>query len=445
MKTETHSAFTGITSHRSQSIRLFGGRIAMISTHGYVAATPPLGAADTGGQVVYVIELSRQLARLGWKVDIWTRRFENQPEREPVCAGVQILRAPCGGDAFIPKEYIHESLDEWNEAALAIIHREGLQYDFINSHYWDAGIAGRTLAAQLAIPHLHTPHSLGIWKERQMRTDFPHDAARFDSLYNFAVRNREETALFRDADAVIATTPVQTEMLADDYGVPLGKIPLVSPGFDEERFTPVAPAARAALRQRFGFEGKTVLSLGRLARNKGYDLLIRAFPEVLARVPDARLHLAVGGAELSDRERAVLAECRAEARRLGLGEKVVFSGHVADAELADIYRAADVFVMPSRYEPFGMTAAEALACGTPVVATTHGGFWRTLDYGVNGLFADPLDTPDLAVTISKPLLYPDFAARMGRTGARHARENLTWARAARQLLDAAPAAPAIAA
>src|SRR5919109_2573006 len=109
-------------------------RIAMISTHGYVAAQPPLGAADTGGQVVYVLELSKKLAQLGYEVDIWTRRFEDQPEIEPVVENVRIVRAPCGGLNFIPKEYLHEKLPEWNENALRFIRQYGLKYRFINSH-----------------------------------------------------------------------------------------------------------------------------------------------------------------------------------------------------------------------------------------------------------------------------------------------------------------------
>ncbi|HXT40536.1 MAG TPA: glycosyltransferase, partial [Candidatus Angelobacter sp.] len=108
-------------------------RIAMVSTHGYVAAQPPLGAADTGGQVVYVLELSKKLAQLGYEVDIWTRRFEDQPEIEPVAEQVRIIRARCGGQNFIPKEYLHEKLPAWGENALRFIKKHELKYTFINS------------------------------------------------------------------------------------------------------------------------------------------------------------------------------------------------------------------------------------------------------------------------------------------------------------------------
>ncbi len=118
--------------------------IAMFSTHGYVAAKPPLGAADTGGQVVYVLELSKQLAQLGFDVDIWTRRFEDQPEIDLVDRHVRVIRVPCGGNKFIPKEHLYQSLPEWCENALKYIQRHKLAYQFINSHYWDGGVAGQT-------------------------------------------------------------------------------------------------------------------------------------------------------------------------------------------------------------------------------------------------------------------------------------------------------------
>ena len=155
--------------------------IAMISTHGYVAAEPPLGAPDTGGQVVYVLELSKVLGRLGYNVDIYTRQFEDQPAKEPVDENVSIIRIPCGGSEFIPKEYMVDSIDEWIDNALTYISDNNQKYLFINSHYWDAGIAGMKISQALKIPHLHTPHSVGSWKKRNMEKDYPEDA---ESLRN---------------------------------------------------------------------------------------------------------------------------------------------------------------------------------------------------------------------------------------------------------------------
>jgi len=139
-------------------------RIMMISTHGYVAAEPEFGKPDTGGQVVYVLELSRCLARMGYRVDVLTRRFEGQPAREPVSDRVQVLRFPCGGRDFIPKETLCDSIPEWVTNVHHHVRARRLRYAFSNSHDWDAGLAGQALANRLGNPHVHTPHSIGAWK-----------------------------------------------------------------------------------------------------------------------------------------------------------------------------------------------------------------------------------------------------------------------------------------
>ncbi len=411
-------------------------RIAMISTHGYVAANPPLGAADTGGQVVYVLELSKKFAALGYEVDIWTRRFADQPATEPVAPGVTLRRAPCGGPEFIRKEDLHAFIPEWCEHALRIIRAEGLGYAFIDSHYWDAGIAGQHLADVLDVPHLHTPHSLGSWKEKQMA-----EGASAPDLagYNFDVRIREETALYAAADMVIATTPEQTDLLVGDYDVPEERIKMVPPGYDDARFFAVSESTRQSIRRRLGFRGPTILALGRLARNKGYDLLLRGFAVTVKRVPEARLHLAIGGEDLNERERLILGELQAIVEELHLGDTVTFGHFIPDAELADHYRAADLFVLCSRYEPFGMTAIEAMASGCPTVVTVHGGLHRALTFGRHALFTDPFDAEDLGITMMKPFKYPRLRARLARMGAHKARSLFTWTGIAQQIVALAEA------
>ncbi|HTL66913.1 MAG TPA: glycosyltransferase [Lacunisphaera sp.] len=410
-------------------------RIGMVSTHGYVAATPPLGAADTGGQVVYVLELSKKLAQLGFEVDIWTRRFEDQPEIDVVNGRVRVIRMPCGGAEFIGKEYLVEHLVEWSEHALRFIKKHQLRYQFFNSHYWDAGYATTRLAEALDVPHVHTPHSLGLWKKQLMEKDFPEEADQFDKKYNFTQRINEETQLYRHCDEVIATTPPQVDMIVNDYGAPAEQVHMIPPGYDDNRFFPMSGASREALRQRLGFEGKVVLAIGRLARNKGYDLLIDAFSVVAPRIPDARLHLAVGGAQLNDNEQKILDELKAQVDTLGLKDRVKFSGFVADADLANHYRAADVFVLSSRYEPFGMTAIEAMACGTPTVVTTHGGLYRALTFGRHALYADSFDKEDLGISVVKVLRHPRLWTRLSRMGAHKARSLFTWTGIAQQLVS----------
>lgn len=411
-------------------------RIAMVSTHGYVAAVPPLGAADTGGQVVYVLELAKKLALLGYEVDIWTRRFEAQPAMEPVNERVRVIRVPCGGPEFIPKEYLCDALAEWCVQALRFIKRHALRYEFINSHYWDAGLAGQTLAEALNVPHLHTPHSLGLWKQQQMERDYPADAAKFEQHYNFTRRIHEERRLYHNCALVIATTPPQLDFLVREYEVPAEKVRMIPPGYDDNRFFPVGDASREAIRQRLGFRGKVVLALGRLARNKGYDLLIQAFPIVAKRDPEAVLHLAVGGEQMNPGEERILAELKELAAATGCAERIHFGGFIAEKELPDYYRAADMFVLCSRYEPFGMTAIEAMASGTATIVTVHGGLYRALTFGRHALFADPFDTEDLGITMAKVFRHPRLRARLSRMGAHIARSLFTWTGIAQQLVAA---------
>jgi len=211
---------------------------------------------------------------------------------------------------------------------------------------------------------------------------------------------------------------------------------MIPPGYDDNRFYPVGQATRESLRKKFGFEGRVLLALGRLATNKGYDLLVQAFAETKKREPKAQLYLAVGGEKMDSNEREILDHCKAIATELQIQDSVHFSGFVADEDLADIYRAADVFVLSSRYEPFGMTAVEAMACGTPVVATTHGGLYRVLRFGVDGLFADTLDPHDLGITMLKPLRYRKLWERLSQNAAQTARSLFTWTGIAQQLLRA---------
>jgi len=410
-------------------------RIGMVSTHGYVAAEPPLGAADTGGQVVYVLELAKKLAQLGFEVDIWTRRFEDQPAMDVVNDRVRVLRVPCGGRNFLGKEHLVQHLGEWAEHALRFIQRHGLKYQFFNSHYWDAGVATQRLAEALDVPHVHTPHSLGLWKKQLMERDFPADAAALERKYNFTQRINEETLLYRTCDEVIATTPDQLDMIVKDCGAPAEQVHMIPPGYDDNRFFPVSAATRQAIRARLGFEGKVILAIGRLARNKGYDLLLDAFSVVAPRIPDAVLHLAVGGSEQNANEQRILAELQAQAVALGLSGRVKFTGFVADADLADHYRAADAFVLSSRYEPFGMTAIEAMACGTPTVVTIHGGLFRAVTFGRHALYADTFDKEDLGISIVKVLRHPRLSHRLARMGAHKARSLFTWTGIAQQLIS----------
>lgn len=406
-------------------------RIMMISTHGYVAAEPEFGKPDTGGQVVYVLELSKCLARMGYHVDILTRRFERQPATETVAPRVRVLRFPCGGNEFLPKETLWESIPEWVENALAHIQAKQLKYTLINSHYWDAGLAGGMLAQQLRVPHFHTPHSIGAWK----RDNMDGSPEELEGKYNFRTRIREEKVIYDEADLVVATTPAQRDILvAGDYDTPAEKIAVIPPGYDDRRFFPVSRGTRRALKQELDLEGPVVLALGRIAKNKGYDLLIRSMPPVFSRVPEARLVLAIGSTEPSPQEVAAVDELRSIAGELGIAERVVFRDYIPDEWLADYYRAADVFALSSRYEPFGMTAVEAMACGTPTVITTEGGLWEQVVWGGEALYANPFDPEAFGHMIAAVLQHREVADRLAKHGSQKARARFTWTGIAQQLL-----------
>lgn len=407
-------------------------RIMMISTHGYVSAEPEFGLPDTGGQVVYLLELSKCLGRLGFLVDIYTRRFEKQPPLEKVTDRVRILRQPCGGRDFIPKEVLCESIPEWVSNVQKFIQTKKLNYSFIDSHYWDAGLAGQMLADLLNIPHMHTPHSIGSWK----RDNMDGDAEELEAKYNFNRRVREERFIFDQCDILIATTPQQRDIVhGDNYEVALDKIKVIPPGYDDTRFFPVSAASRQAIKRELELEGPIVMAIGRMAHNKGYDLLIQSMTTVLKRVPEARLFLAVGSTEPSDDEVRQIEKLRQLTNELRIADRVILRDYISEELMPDYYRAADVFALSSRYEPFGMTAVEAMACGTPTVITTEGGLWELVKWGREAIYENPFDPDSFGHAIATVLTHPRVAHQLSRGGTQVARARFTWTGIGQQILN----------
>ncbi|MCA9236049.1 MAG: glycosyltransferase [Planctomycetales bacterium] len=407
------------------------GRIMMISTHGYVSAEPEFGKPDTGGQVVYVLELSKCLGRMGYEVDVLTRQFEDQVAVEKINDRVTVRRFPCGGDDFIPKETLCDSIPEWVENVSRWIRGEGRFFTLINSHYWDAGLAGQALASRFAVPHFHTPHSIGAWK----RDNMDGTSADLEEKYNFKQRIREEKVIYDECDVLIATTPAQKLLLLEsDYDASPEKICVIPPGYDDRRFFPVSRATRMSLKQEFDLHGKIVLALGRMAKNKGYDLLLRAMPPVFERIEDARLLLAVGSSDPNPDEIKQVNALKDLAAELGIADRVIFRDYISDEQLPDFYRAADLFALCSRYEPFGMTAVEAMACGTPTVVTTEGGLWEQTVWGLDAVFANPFDPPAFGHAIAAVLQHESVAAQLAKHGSQKARAKFTWTGIAHQLL-----------
>lgn len=405
--------------------------ILMISLHGYVAAEPELGKPDTGGQVVYVLELAKRFSRLGRRVDLVTRRFEAQPEVDEMNNNLRVWRIPFGGKEFIRKEDMHDHMGDFVTNLLSAIRASSARYDIVYTHYWDAGWAGQKIAEELEIPHIHTPHSLGAWKQETMGTDM--SAAEMETVYRFEERIRKEFLVYQMCDHVIATTEPQAELLKEQYDLLANRVTVVPPGMDEERFSPVRQADIQAIRQKHGLRAHDVLTLGRMAHNKGYDLLIRALPTLFELVPTARLIAAVGG-EDSAQDNAGVARLQELAAELGVADRIEWVQYVADDELADYYRATAVFSMSSRYEPFGMVAIEAMACGTPAVITVHGGLYELVNFGKQALYADPTRPLEYGTMLAFPMLYPDLAHQLSVEGARFARRNFGWTGIAKKSL-----------
>ncbi len=406
------------------------GSVLMISLHGYVAAEPELGKPDTGGQVVFVLELAKRFARLGYTVDVLTRQFEDQPDQDKVNANLRVFRVPFGGARFIRKEDMHDHLGDFVTNTLAVIRKRGLKYDVVNSHYWDAGAGGQKIAEELQIPHIHTPHSLGWWKRHRMKG--AKEAGEGGGL-RFEERIQKEFVLYRSCDHVIATSEQQVDLIEDEYQLPRDHVTMIPPGIDEGRFTPVPPKQLDQLREKHGIRDTDVYVVGRAAHNKGYDLIIKALPQLKKLQPKARLVLAAGANSAQDKK--LLAKWKKAAQEAGVARSVKWLGYIPDEDLADYYRVPGVFALPSRYEPFGMTAVEAMACGTPTVLTTHGGLFEQIEFGKHALVADPKRPGEFAAALSMPMQYPWLRDTLTVEGARFARRTFGWTGIARRTLS----------
>ena len=411
--------------------------VLVISLHGYVEAEPEFGKPDTGGQVVFVLELAKRFSRLGLKVDVLTRQFEDQPETDQINNNLRVWRIPFGGKAFVRKEDMHDHLTDCVTNVLSSIREQGSQYDVVYSHYWDAGWAGQKIAEELEIPHIHTPHSLGSWKQTNMGMDMDENV--MEKTYRFEERIRKEFLIYQLCDHVIATTEQQVELLKDEYDLLDSRVTRIPPGMDENRFSPVRQADLVALRKKYGLKEFDLLALGRMAHNKGYDLLFNALPTLFELVPEARLIAAIGG-EDSEQDDKGVATLRKQAEEMGFADRIVWTKYIADEDLANYFRACAVFAMPSRYEPFGMVAIEAMASGTPTVITVHGGLFEVVEFGKHALYADPNRPAEFGAMLALPMLHPALAHRLSVEGARFARRNFGWTGIAKKTMNVFSAA-----
>jgi mannosylfructose-phosphate synthase len=394
--------------------------IAHFSVHGYFDPEPILGRTDTGGQVTYVLELAKYLAQIDdIKVDIYTRQFEGRETIAPVNDRVRVVRLPCGSDKFIRKEDIFPHWDEFVDNTQKFFRDNGLSYEVLHGHYWDAGYVCMNLAERLGQPYFYTAHSLGAWKREQMGGD----ADEMEKLWKFEERVHWENILFRQAIAHTVTTEdgMQTYKRLYDFETP--DMDIIPPGVDIHRFQPLEAGEKE---RDLDTPGKYVFCLSRIDSNKGHAELIRAFAHVAREVPDAYLVIGGGSKEPKQHELNVRAEFTKIVDELNLGERVIFTGYVHDDDLATYYRKARLFVLPSKYEPFGMTTLEAMSCGTPVVATKFGGIRKNLQQEHDALMVDPTNEEEFATAITRILTDEGLSSKLIENGLTTIRERFSW-------------------
>jgi mannosylfructose-phosphate synthase len=416
-------------------------RIALVFVRGPVSPQASLEAGKVDAQVIPLLEWSKQLAQLGYEVDIWTNQGEGQSQIEPVASQVRIIRVPGGGADLTAKHQRSESLPDWGKSALDLIRNHRLNYVFIHSHYWDGGFAGRRLSQALNVPHLHTPHSLGIDESRPMDKAGGNETAQKEAQDQFSKRITREKSVCTSANLVLASSPQERELLVGDYGVAKEKCFVIGPGYDDTRFFPVGDFTRQAIRKRLGINSPLILSVERLTNSPACELLLKAFANVTQQIPEAVLHLAVSGKSLTPPEEAVFFRLRALVGELNLTGKVRFADLIPDDQLADYCRAADVFVLTNPDESITAMATKAMACGTPTVLAVPGGTSPGVSFGRPGLHADPGDPNDLGTMILKILKDSRLRLQLSRLGAEKARDSFTWTGVAQQFLAlAAPKA-----
>jgi D-inositol-3-phosphate glycosyltransferase len=391
-------------------------RIAMICVNR--CPLRPLGGKDTGGMHLYVRQLSQELGRLGVEVDIFTR-WHDASESEVMEIGkkARLIHIAAGEREDILKTDIYHCLPQFSSNLRHFLDREGVAYDLLHSHYWLSALAGEQLQAQLGIPHVATFHTLGEVKNRAR-------PAEMEPI----LRIETERKAVASADCIIAVSAEEKDDLINIYGARLGRVKVIPCGVDLGLFH---PTDKEKLRSELGLSGhsKIILYAGRIEPFKGIDILLRAVA-CLEDKKDLRL-LIVGGDSDSDGE---VARLRSLASELGIEERVIFWGTVEHDRMPLFYNAANVCVVTSYHESFGLVAVEALACSTPVVAPRVGGLATIIKDGETGYLID--DRSGEAFAQRLELLLSDEVVRQRmEDAARPSVMKYAWPIVARQVLS----------
>jgi D-inositol-3-phosphate glycosyltransferase len=391
-------------------------RIAMLSIHS--SPLGKLGSRDTGGMSVYVRELSRELGRAGHRVDMFTQSNSTNPR--PVLslqANVRLMHLTDGDRTDLPKADLHAHLGGFFRSLDALRRREGTGYDLIHSHYWLSGRLGLEAQLRWKAPHVITFHTLGAVKNHTGVGDVESQ-----------LRLHTERMLARQCHGVLCATEKDREQLARHYGVAGDKTAVVPCGVDLERFRPMPkPAARRLL--GWPIDETIALFVGRFDPLKGIDRLLGAFARLDAR--RYRLVLVGGDGKACGETRRLAAV----AQGLGLEERVTFVGRVAHEKLPQYYSAADVLVIASHYESFGLVGLESLACGTPVVSTAVGAMDRIIRDGKTGYIVRE-DRPEAMAAAIEAVVAPAGGSPPAAETVRASVRDYSWARTAARVQEA---------
>lgn len=401
-------------------------RVAMLSIH-----TSPLeqpGGGDAGGMNVYVVELARRLAALGIEVEIFTRATDSDhPPTVRMAPGVLVRNIVAGPFEGLAKEDLPAQLCAF---ARGVLHAEAAHesgwYDVVHSHYWLSGQVAALLKERWGLPLVHSMHTMARVKNAALADG---DAA------EPAARVIGEDQVVEASDRLLANTEDEARQLIELYGADPDVVATVHPGVDLEVFR---PGDRAAARSRLGLpaDAAVLTFVGRIQPLKAPDVLVRAVAAMLARDPALRARLVVaivgGPSGRGTAEPDALARL---ADDLGVADVVAITPPVAQGELAQWYRAADLVVVPSYSESFGLVALEAQACGIPVVAAATGGLPTAVRDGVSGVLVDDHDPEHWAGVLASLLADPARIRRLGEAGVRHA-QAFGWSATAAGVLDA---------
>lgn len=402
-------------------------RIAMLSVHTCPLAL--LGGKKTGGMNVYVRDFARELGCYGIQVDVFTRSQDDcQPQiKHELGPGGRVIHIVAGPEEPIPVAEVGDYLDEFVEGVLTFAATEGITYDLIHSHYWLSGLVAEKLQNHWPIPIVHMYHTLGHMKNLIAQTESERaPQARLDG----------ESHVLAIADRIIAATPAEQQQLIDYYHADPTKLSVIPPGVDPERFHPIdAKAAKRKVGIPCG--DANILFVGRIEPLKGVDTLLRAMSILQERHPEAikGTCLAIVGGdpwnEDRDSEMARLQQLRTD---LKIHDLVTFLGARDQDTLPYYYAGAEMVIMPSHYESFGMVALEAMAMGTPVIASEVGGLAHLVQHGVNGFHVPSRDPEALAARILELLTNDELRTRLGQQARAYTRR-YHWSSIVERMLD----------